>query len=394
MRKLALLAIMLLCCISGAAFAQDAAPTYCGSLSDADCAIVTGAQDAMKGLDSVSFDLSFNLNATNIPDVPEPVNFSITGNGSVTGMQTLQGMADMTDMSAFTENLGGALADVLSGFDADLTFVIALPAELMGPSSGMPSDITLQIRMVDGVGYLNLDPLQPLLNSPSMQGWYGLDIANLVKALFEQMPDMTEMMNMEGMDMSYMEEFNNPELLSQFVTITRTDNGSGDVATFETSVDLGALMSSPEFQELIQQQMQAQMEMQGQSVTEEEMAMGMAMSAQMMQGMVVNVTEEIGLSDGFLHSVRGTMTIDTAAMMAAISSSIAEGMGGTSSDDSAATEAAPLITIDFSLDYSDFGTAAAITAPEDATVLPYEMVLQGMMGSMGSGMSSGSNSGG
>jgi hypothetical protein len=116
------------------------------------------------------------------------------------------------------------------------------------------------------------------------------------------------------------------------------------------------------------------------------------MSAQMMQGIIVTVTEEIGLTDGYLHSVHGTMTIDTAAMMAAISSSIAEDMGGTSSDDS--TEPAPLINIDFSLNYSDFDSAAAITAPEDATVLPYEMLLQGMMGSMGdmgSGMSSGSS---
>lgn len=388
MRKIALLAILALCCLSGAAFAQDAMPTFCGTLSEADCAIVTNSQEAMNSLDSVSFDMAFNVHASNIPDMDEPVSFSLTGNGSVTGMAAVSGAADMT---AFEANPGETLAKLLSDFDADLTFVLSLPEAMTAEmGSNFPSDITLQVRMVDGVGYLNLDPLQPLINEPSAKGWYGLDIANMLKTVMEQMPDMLDQLSqMSGASsMNYMEDFSNPEMLAQFVSITRTDNGSGDVATFETTVDLGALMSSPEFQDLMKQQMQAQFEMQGQTVTEDELEMGMAMSTQMMQGMVVTVTEEIGLTDNYLHSVHGSLTFDLASMMAAMG----ESMGGSS--DSASTEEAPVFNIDFSLNYSDFNSAAAITAPEGAVVIPYQMLLQGMMGEMGgSGSSMGSGSG-
>ena len=48
MRKIVLLALLLTLVVSGAAFAQSATPVFCGDLSDADCAILTKAQDAMK----------------------------------------------------------------------------------------------------------------------------------------------------------------------------------------------------------------------------------------------------------------------------------------------------------------------------------------------------------
>jgi hypothetical protein len=78
-------------------------------------------------------------------------------------------------------------------------------------------------------------------------------------------------------------------------------------------------------------------------------------------------------------------------MMYAISASIAEGMGGTVSETQEATPS-PVINIDFSVNYSDYNSVAAITAPEDAQVIPYEMLLQGMMSGMSSSMGGGMGS--
>jgi hypothetical protein len=382
MRKIGLLAFVLLCCISGAAFAQDAAPTFCGGLSDEDCAIIINSQEAMQSLDSIAFDLNVDVTTSNIPDMSAPITVTLTGNGAVTGMQALSSFSDMT---AFEEDPGNSIAELLSSFDLDFSLTLSLPPALMGEmmGPGAPSDITIEVRMVDGVAYLNTEPLQPLLNQPSMQGWYGLDIANMIKAVITQMPgvldEMSTMMESQGgaNSMAYMEEFADPEFLAEFVSITRTDDGSGDVATFDTKVDLGALMSSPQFHDIFMQQMQAQMEMQGQDMSDQEMQMAMAMSEQMMEGMIIKITEDIGISDGYIHSISGSMVFDTAGMMSAMGSA----MGGSSS--SSSTEEAPVVNITFDLNYSDFDSVAEITAPEDATVIPYEMLLQGMMGSMG-----------
>ena len=392
MRKLALLAIVALCCISGAAFAQSDMPTFCGTLSEADCAIVTNAQETMRSLDSISFDMNVDVAVSNIPDMTAPVTANLSGNGSVTGMQALRGFADMSALAG--SDPGTAIADALSAFNLDLSLTLTLPpaimGEMLGPSA--PGDVTLEVRMVDGVGYVNTEPLQPLFGSSSssmgMQGWFGLDIAGMIQAIFDQIPAnmMGEMMSMMesqmGSSMGYMQLFQDPDMLSEFVRVTRTDDGSGDVATFATSVDLEALMSNEQFRDMIMQQIESQMSSQNQEMSDEEMEMALGISEQMMQGMVIKVNEEIGVSDGYLHSITGSLIIDTEAMMNAISASIAAGMGGTVSETEEPTPA-PVVNIDFAINYGDYNSVAPITAPEDAQVIPYEMILQSMMGSMG-----------
>ena len=384
MRRLSCcIALVLILCLSGTVFAQTMPPTFCGELSQEDCNILTNASNATAMVDSALYDFTVDLNISNVPNMDEPVNFNITGSGSFAGLEALHNsMMDMTDMSnmptdptAMMEMVG----DLLRGLNADVNLTFNFPPALVEQtnSSGgnMPDTLTIQARLVDGFGYLNMDTLAPVIgDSMNLSGWYGIDVAGLLEALSTQMGDMmSEMpddMTMFGMSAEMMESMAllyDPEFMGQFVSVTRTDDGSGDTAVFQLDIDLGGMFGSPEFQDMMRQQMAAQMEaMGGEAMDEDEMNEAMAMLTQMFKGMTFVRTEEIGLTDGFLHRVNGAISFDTAGMMTA--------MGETSSSD----DVPPVINLTFSVGYSSFNSAPEITAPEDATIIPYESLLSGM----------------
>jgi hypothetical protein len=382
MRKLTCcIALVLMLCLSGAAFAQTMPPTFCGELSQEDCDILTNASNATATLDSALYDFTIDLNVSNVPDMDEPLNFNITGSGSFSGMAALHdsmmGMMDMTSMQTDPTMMMQMVGDLFRGLNADINLTFNFPPALVEQMGGdMPDTLTIQARLVDGFGYLNMDTLAPLIADSSMNmnlsGWYGIDLASLFEALSTQMgdmmddSDMSEFMPSAEM-MENMAQFHDPEFMGRFVSVTRVDDGSGDTAVFQFNIDLGAMMGSPEFQDMMRQQIVSQMETMGdEAMDEDDMNEALAMVTQMFKGMTFVVTEEIGLTDGFIHRVNGAMSFDTAGMMAA--------MGETGSSG----EVPPVINLTFSIGYSSFNTAPPVTAPEGATIIPYQSLLNGM----------------
>ncbi len=372
MRKPGLIALLLILCISGSAFAQSSMPVFCGDLSSADCTILTNARTASQTLDSASFNLTVNTTVTNVPNMQEPVTIGVTGSGSYAGLAALHN----SDMTMMQTNPGAFISNVLANFDGDLTLTVNLPPEVVADAgAGTPSSITLQLRLVDGFGYINFDTLKALMSDMggmNLSGWGGLDLASLLKAALQQMPDMFSNMGgmSSGMNMgSMMQQFTDPTFIGKFVTIARTDAGTGDTATFETKVDLSTLMAQPEFQDMMRQQMQAQ----SQTMTAQEIDQAISMVGEMYKNTTITVDEEIGLSDSFIHSIHGTINVDTSAMMTAMNS-----MDSTTPTP-AMPEPAPVVNVDFSLTYSDFNSAPAITAPANAAILPWQSLL-GMEG--------------
>ena len=378
MRKIVLIALLLTLIISGAAFAQSTPPVFCGDLSDADCAILTKAQDAMKTLDSATFTLDGSFVMTNVPNMPNGITVTLSGNGSYSGVSALKGM----DQTKFMTDPGSALVTLLDNFNGDLSLTINLPKDLMAAADPKaPSTIDLQVRLVNGIGYVNFDKLQPLINDPSYTGWGGLDLSNLLKAAMKQMPTMFDSMTAainsgsNANTMSMIQEFQNPDMLSKFMKISRTDDGSGDTATFDMTFDFSALMTTPGFQDLLKQSMQAQ----SPTMTDAQMGQAIAMVSQMYKGIEMHVVEEIGVSDGFTHSVKLTMAFDTTGMMNAVNST----SGSTSTTPAMP---APMVNFDFTVNYDNFNSAPAITAPDNVSMLPYQALL-----SMAGSASGGSN---
>ncbi len=289
---------------------------------------------------------------------------TVDGSGAVSGITAIQ-----TDPATMMADYGAFLQNVLTNLNGNFKLTVTVPPELMQQADpSAPDSLTLDVRMVDGVGYLNLDELQPLLNDATMKGWYGLDFAGLVKGLLAQNPNLFDMTNMGAMaggsnPMDYMQQFQDPALLGQFLTITRTDDGSGDTATFEMSIDFGALMSSPQMQDLMKQQMQAQ----GSTLSEQEMQQALAMSQQMFTGMTFTIDEVISTTDYYIQSINGEMNFDLSSIMNSVSAMSTTPMP--------TTTGAPTVNATFSVNYADFNSAPVTTAPENPTLLPYQMLL-------------------
>lgn len=381
MKKIVLLAAVLILCVSGAAYAQTTMPVFCGDLAQEDCDLLTRSQEAMSTLDSAGFGYALNINLSNMPDMPEMTGIQILGDGKFSGASSVMG-----DISAMESDPGQALLGILDNLNFEFSMTLLVPPELMSElDASIPSEIGLKLSLVDGVGYLDLDTLEPLLGDLSetgMSGWVGLDLAGLVRALMEQMPDlfsgMSSGMSASMMDsaamQAYIEQFSDPDFLNQFATIEKIDVGMPDETTFRITVDFGALMSSPEFSDMMREMMREQIEAQGQTLSDDEMEQALAMSTDILQNMVFTVDETIGNEDAYVHAVYAEFTLDMASMMAAMDTG----------SKSSTSDAAPVINVNMTLFYNSFNSVPTITAPEDATVIPYESIL-GMLSGM-SGM--------
>jgi hypothetical protein len=325
----------------------------------------------MMSLSSAAFDLQADITVSNIPDTSGPVTFTLTGNGAYTGDPSLMTSMMGTDMATPDPvAMINHFVEVLRAFDADLSLTLTLPPEARAEAgSNVPENITLQLRLVDGIGYINFDTLAPLMGENAAQmgltGWNGLDIASFLEAMVQQNPEMFQGMTMAGFDPTMVQQFSDPEMLGQYITITRTDDGSGDTATFQTTVDFAALMASPEFQDMMRHQMEAQ----GQNLSEEELQQAMDMSTAMFQNSTFTSTTTIDVNTGFTTSTTVNMTLDLTAM--------AEQMPQSSD-----VSTMPVITIDATLNSSQFNEVPEITAPEDANVVPYEQLLTMMSANM------------
>ncbi len=359
------LLLVVLMVFGGATLAQDVT-TFCGDLAEADCTLLTESQAAMTALDSSNANFEMNFQMDGVPDMEAPISFSINGNVAYTGGDAVREMsAGMTPEDMSMEDMGALMdvaADALAEIDLDLNLQLSLPPELMAEmGDDFPSDLALEVKLVDGTGYINLDTLKAFLGEIDASGWYGLDVAGLLRMLGPQMGammgsmgDMTTM----GMNPELLSMAQDPASMAKFGTIARTDDGSSDMATFEITVDLGAVYSDPAMAELLRDQMTAQMEATGQEVSEEELEEVLSMVTTMFDDVDVTVIETIGTTDKYVHSMQILFAMDMAQMM--------ESMGETG--------AAPKISFDMTITQDQFNSVAPITTPEDATVIPLESI--------------------
>ncbi|MBE2268009.1 MAG: hypothetical protein IAE80_07230 [Anaerolinea sp.] len=360
MRKWILLLLVLTISgvVSTATLAQDGGTmdtVFCGDLGAEDCALLEQAQMAGENVTAAAFDLFVDVQAM---DGDQTVPISIVGSGAYSGLLDLGGMT-AADSSAVGSMDHAVTA--LRDFNANLILTITLPADMM-EGSDAPTTLTLELRLVDGVGYINFDELQPIINDPSLSGWGGLDIASLLGALIEQNPNfLSELSGMGGMmtggvDPMLLAQLSDPNRMGQYVSITRTDDGAGALATFETTFDLAGFMADPAMQEMMRGQMNDQAGAMGQGMSDEQLQ-------QMFQNSRFLVRQQIDTATGLTSSISvefdlGDMGDNNVSMTAMIN--------------------------------YRYDAVPTIDAPEDAAILPYEQLL-GMVGGMMGGQMGGAN---
>lgn len=379
MRRSLLLLVLLLAVFSGSAMAQEFPQTYCGDLAEADCSILTESATAMRGVSSAAFDFQMNFGMSDIPDFDGDISFSLSGDGAYAfDAATLSAMmaspADMMAMMQDMENLSQMLQDTLKGISGDMNLVMTLPQNLPEMDRPLPDKVGLSLRMVDGIGYVNLDKLAELDPSGDLpRGWQGLDIATLAgRALAEQSDSLNNMPNMPDMDMDMMSMFANMEFINDHISVTRAEDivvDGQNAAVFNTSIDLGGLFSDPAYQEMLMGQIETMTESMdsGGMPSQRELDDMMTVYSTLFDGLNFNATQTIGLDDHYAYQT--AMTLDWALDL----NSMGAAFGETSS-----TNIPPInISFDFEANLSQFNNAPEITAPEDAQMVPLDAMMGG-----------------
>jgi hypothetical protein len=177
---------------------------------------------------------------------------------------------------------------------------------------------------------------------------------------------MTEAM--EAMDPSAMEGYlgmlQDPAAMGEFMTIERlpdTEVAGQAAAVFLVNFDYGAFFESEVFSSLMQAQMDAIASASGEEMSTEEFEEVMGMLGPMVENINLEITQTIGLDDNYTHAFAFHLDWDMAEFMRMVEPD-AEGP-------------APVFVFDMSVQNANFNDAPAITAPEDATILPIESML-------------------
>lgn len=372
MKKMSFILTLVLLLAAAVTPAAAQIPGFCGGLSEADCAIFNASSEAMAKLESASMAMNLDLTVSNIPDAPfDSLAFNIKGQGAYHVEPGLMEKyaALQSDPMALLQNmsqLGTMVADVFNGFDGQFSLALTLPEALVAMAAeqdaAIPATLTTELRLVDGVGYINLSSLAEALPEAGIPGgWFGLEIAKLMQSIMDMTLAQMEGMDMSGFDPSTFSQFYDPKFLNSYLKLERLADSDG-AAVFQMTMNMAALADSPMMRDMMKQQMDAA----GQTMSEADIDQALAMVAQMYEGMDVQASYAINLSDNTMRSMDMTMNWDLTSMMAAMGESDTE---------------APAFAMNLSVTYSDYNAAPAVTAPENAMVLTAEDAMQMFMGS-------------
>jgi hypothetical protein len=373
------LLLVLLLMVSGPTFAQNIGD-FCGDLPEVDCTLLTESQTAMMEVSSASaqFDMSFSV--SNIPDAPfDSLDFSLNGDGSFAVDPALMEMMHsiQDDPSALFSNpeaFSEWFTSFLNGVSGDLNLTLTIPADLAETFSSedmtIPETVSIGLRLVDGVGYINLEDIAALMPDQGIPaGWIGVDLSDAWELAMKD-ADFNQLSEMDpDAFQSYMGSFQDPEFMAEFMTIERledTEVAGQQAAVFLYTFDYGALFQSETFQNMMRAQMEAAAEMSGEELDEDaqaEMEEAMSMMGPMFEDINLELRQVIGLDDKYIHSTEFHMDWDMSAMMA---------MMEPDSDG-----AAPTFVFDMTITSSDFNSAPEVTAPEDATLIPLNSMSSG-----------------
>ncbi len=378
MRKFSLLLLLLLLLAMGSVVAAQDMP--CGTLAEADCTFLTDSAAAMATVDSATFTLDLTITTSDGED--ETSTTTISGGGAFNGATGLVGvgmMGMMTNPSSATDptSMLGGLTEGLADFDGEINLIITSSEE------DEPTD--LQLRLVDGFGYINFDALglsgdddddssSGTGRGLNLSGWGGVNLIELITRAAEELPEGAMDGAMGGMmggmagvgNNPQLPEGFDPELMSSAIVITRLPDEEFNgvtVAVFQTTLDLASVMSDPAMIEAIQQQMAENMPADQEMTPEQSQQMMQGMMA-LYEGMNFSVITRIGIDDHYIRSIEANMSMDMSGMAAAAPADASVSNGS--------------FSLAFSLTMDQFNEPQTITAPEEPNIVEVDDLLQMM----------------
>lgn len=323
--------LILALAIAPAASAQDAG---CFSLSAEDCAIINSATANSDNITAFNMDFSLNFTASGLealamlsPGLPSTASFNVVGSGPLVMVEEAEiPLAMRLDMTV----------------NADL-----------GPSMQL-ADLQIPFAIVDGYVYFPMN--EEIVGIPVSPE----DLAELTEAAGAGAVDPN--MLLQSADMSAMaglgEAFAGMEAYVNYVRLPDEDLMGQTAYPFELTFDLGALLNSPEFAQLL------------------EMVGGLAGGIEGMEGMDLSslmpmltpifqgteskmvITQWVGADDNFIHqfAFNWGLKMDISALMGSPAGSMA-----------------PIdANLSFTVSLSDINAELSVAAPEGARQLSQE----------------------
>jgi hypothetical protein len=283
--------------------------------------------------------------------------------------------------------------DLLNGWDFDMSAGLAMTpelAELVSLQTGLdfPDTVAMEARMVDGVLYWDLSEVAAFVPTVA-SGWVGFPLAEMMVEMEAQgaFDQAVEAMNdpavaasagatMAGAG-SVQFLMDNAAMFHPYTTVERGEDielAGQTGAVFNTTIDLAAFLSGPEFQQMVIEWARAGA-FEGTGLTaadvEQNVQMLGMMGPALFTGMTATATETIGLDDLYQYDYESELAWDMSGLvqMAAASGQLPAELQPTGD------EVGFSVNTIISNDNMSTEATETIAAPEDAAMIPLEGVL-------------------
>ncbi len=359
MRKIVVLLLLALAfsVLVPATLAQDATEVFCGDLAAEDCALLEQSTQAMADVTSGVASFNLTIDVQNIPDVPS-LTISLDGAASYNvDAAAIEAATPAEGAELSAEETLALISTALGAFDGELSLTLTLPAELAAEAGIPASVIPLELALVDGIGYINFDTIDPLvggmLAQQGMSGWGGINFIDVLTQVVAENPEMLGQLDM-ATSTTEMTDLTQYEALADYINISRSADVDG-AAVFVTNIDFGGVVSDPAFQDLLVESMQTA----GETISEAELQQNLGILQVLGQQSTMTLTQSIDPATGYLNSGEFNLNIDLTSLMAA--------SGQTSNGDA-------YLSIVGTIEYSGINSTT-VEAPANATIAPSEMII-------------------
>lgn len=376
-------------------------PPFCGELSEADCQLLIDSQELMRSVSSFQMSISTQAGVRGIPNVAdEDLAFDMQANAIFhIDPEWSEKMRQLILAAGGEDEDEEALADpyekmvelLLQFYETaamDIQMQMALPQALLDAveqEGGVPSldQLTVEMRMLDGYVYINMDKLaesspdlRAQLERERLNGWIGLDAVSQIRSDLLRSADTNESLRLWMGLGRLMGDAAIRQLLDPYVTVERLDDeqrGGEQVAVFRTSLDFARLAARPDFSRLLRLLVDYAGGVSGEAVNEQEVGM-MLLGFQIFANLLARASQfemlqAIGIDTPYLYQQALSVRLDLGGLLAFLAL--------TGEDLPAELRGAkPIFALKIDYGYRDFDAAPAVEKPADATIIPLDSLDQ------------------
>lgn len=398
------LVMALLLASFGTAFAQ--AEPLCGDLSAEDCELLTVAAQNMLSVTSYQASAEYRGVLAGLPGLGvEEAAVTVTvdgafsyGESAIAAAAVLAGVQTQEDLAALMSESPEVLVDFYNGWSFDIVMVVDISEELAEALSAeigipVPTLLSVPVKLVDGILYVNLTDVAPLLEGgEALAGWLGFELGPVLEAAAEQglfeaaamqmamddpsmLVDSPENAALAGALIGVQAALADPAAFEKYMEVSRAAddviNGM-DVAVFTTKMDILSLISSPEFIDLVSGLAESgALGEDAPSAADLEQALTMLsfMGPMLFQGLVSESTTAVSLDEpNYIVAQTTLFSWDLSGLL-----QMAAMTGALPADQM--PSGASLIEFETSVVNSAFNEPQTINAPADALIIPAESMM-------------------